>query len=47
METGILAPAEIEDIEREAQATVDDAVAFAKESPYPTREELLSGVFAD
>jgi TPP-dependent pyruvate/acetoin dehydrogenase alpha subunit len=47
METGIIAQAEIEGIEREALAIVDEAVAFAKESPYPTREELLSGVFAD
>jgi TPP-dependent pyruvate/acetoin dehydrogenase alpha subunit len=47
MEMGILTPAEIERIEREAQAVIDEAVGFAKESPYPTREELLSGVFVD
>jgi TPP-dependent pyruvate/acetoin dehydrogenase alpha subunit len=47
MEMGILTPAEIESIEREAQAVIDEAVGFAKESPYPTREDLLSGVFVD
>lgn len=44
---GILTPTDLLDIERDAQAVVDAAVAFAKESPYPTREELLSGVFVD
>jgi pyruvate dehydrogenase E1 component beta subunit len=35
IEMAVLTPAEIEVIEREAQATVDEAVCFAKESPYP------------
>lgn len=47
VEMGVLTPAEIEAIEREAQTTVDEAVRFSQESPYPTREELLAGVFAD
>jgi TPP-dependent pyruvate/acetoin dehydrogenase alpha subunit len=44
---GVLTQAEIGEVEREAQTTVEEAVAFAKESPYPSREELLAGVFAD
>jgi pyruvate dehydrogenase E1 component alpha subunit len=47
IEMGVLTPAEIEEVEREVQLIVEEAVAFAKESPYPTREELLAGVFAD
>jgi pyruvate dehydrogenase E1 component alpha subunit len=46
-EMGVLTPAEIEEVQREAQAVVEEAVSFAKESPYPTREELLAGVFAE
>ncbi len=47
IEMGLLTLAEAEVIEREAQATVDEAERFAEESPYPTREELLSRVFLD
>jgi acetoin:2,6-dichlorophenolindophenol oxidoreductase subunit alpha len=47
MELGILTLAEAEAIERKVQALVDEAERFADESPYPTREELLSGVFPD
>jgi len=44
---GVLTAADIEKVECEAQALVEEAVAFAKESPYPNREELLAGVFAE
>jgi TPP-dependent pyruvate/acetoin dehydrogenase alpha subunit len=44
---GALTTAEVEAIAAAAQATVEEAVAFARESPYPTREELLAGVFAE
>ena len=47
IEMGILTAADIEKVDREAPALVEEAVAFAKESPYPTREELLAGVFAE
>jgi pyruvate dehydrogenase E1 component alpha subunit len=41
---GVLTAADIEAMEREAKAIVDEAERYAKESPYPTREELLVGV---
>ena len=41
---GVLTPAEIEAMEREAKAIAEEAERYAKESPYPTREELLMGV---
>ncbi len=44
MEMGVLTPAEVEAIEREAKSIADEAERFAKESPYPTREELLTGL---
>ena len=47
IEMGVLTAADIEKVECEAQALVEEAVAFAKESPYPNREELLAGVFAE
>ena len=47
IDMGVLTSAGIEAIEGEARAIVDEADRFARESPYPTREELLTGVFAD
>ncbi len=38
--------AEIKQIENEASAAVEEAVKFAKESPYPTPEEALEDVYA-
>ena len=42
----LLAEMELESIEKEAAARVDDAVKFALESPYPAPEEALEDVYA-
>ncbi|RME63082.1 MAG: dehydrogenase [Alphaproteobacteria bacterium] len=44
---GIASEAELAAIEREAQAEVDDAQAFAKDSAAPGADELYADVFAD
>jgi pyruvate dehydrogenase E1 component alpha subunit len=41
----ILTKDEIENIEREAMAKVEEAVKFAVESPYPAPEEALEDVY--
>ena len=41
---GVLTPADVQSIDAEAKAIVDEAERFAKESPYPTREELMTGM---
>jgi pyruvate dehydrogenase E1 component alpha subunit len=42
----LLAELELESIEKEAAAGVEDAVKFALESPYPAPEEALEDVYA-
>jgi pyruvate dehydrogenase E1 component alpha subunit len=37
---------QLEDIQREVRAEADDAVSFARQSPYPEEEELTQNVFA-
>jgi len=46
VETGVATPAEVEEIEKSAQAAVDQAVAFAQKSPLPKPEDALQDVFA-
>ena len=44
LQMGVLTPADVQSIDAEAKAIVDEAERFAKESPYPTREELMTGM---
>jgi pyruvate dehydrogenase E1 component alpha subunit len=44
---GVLDGAGLASLAAGIEAEIDDAVAFAKQSPFPPREALLAGVFAD
>lgn len=44
---GICTQEEIEEIKTQAVREIDDAVAFAEQSPYPKPEEAVDGVYAD
>jgi len=46
LKTKTLTEAEIEQIEKEVSLEIEEAVKFAKESPYPAAEEALEGVYA-
>ena len=46
LRTNVLTEAETELFEKEALASVEEAVKFAVESPYPTPEEALEDVYA-
>ncbi len=46
VETGAATQMEIDEVEKSAQAAVDQAVAFAQKSPLPKPEDALQGVFA-
>jgi TPP-dependent pyruvate/acetoin dehydrogenase alpha subunit len=46
LETGVLGEDEAEEIDRKAQEEVDRAAAFAEQSPFPGREQLLQDVYA-
>lgn len=46
VESGVLSEAEAADVWAKARAEVDDAVAFAKNSPYPQPSDALLHVFA-
>lgn len=46
MQTGELSDEEAGRIEADAHAEVDEAVRFAYESPYPTKEEVAADVYA-
>ena len=45
IETGVLTEKETEEIDREVQEEVDRAAAFAEESRFPGREQLLQDVY--
>jgi 2-oxoisovalerate dehydrogenase E1 component alpha subunit len=47
VEMGLLTPAMIAEIERRAQAEVDDALRYAENAPYPPVEWAMGPVFAD
>jgi pyruvate dehydrogenase E1 component alpha subunit len=47
LEDKILTEPEIQRVESEALNQVEEAVAYADQSPFPKPEEVLSGVFAD
>lgn len=42
----ILTPELVKEIEQKIAATLDDAIQFAVESPYPSGEEAITGVYA-
>ena len=46
LQTKTLTEAEIQQIEKEATTEIEEAVKFAKESPYPTPEEALGDIYA-
>ena len=45
VDRGLLAPTDIERIDREAEAQVDAAIAFAEASPLPAPEDALTDVY--
>jgi len=46
LEANIMSEAEMEEVEREVTAEIEEAVKFALESPYPELEEALEDVYA-
>jgi len=46
LQTNALTESEIQQIEKEVSAEIEEAVKFAKESPYPAPEEALEDVYA-
>jgi len=46
LQTNTLTEAEIQQIEKEASAKIEEAVKFAMQSPYPAPEEALQDVYA-
>jgi pyruvate dehydrogenase E1 component alpha subunit len=44
---GILAPDDFDAVGREIDAEIDDAIEFARNSPFPGRDQLLRSVFAE
>ena len=47
LEQGVATQDEIDQIESEVKAQIEEAVAFARESPYPEPEALFEDMFAD
>lgn len=45
LEQGWLTPEQDAERQRTAKATVDEAIAFARQSPFPAPEEALEDVF--
>lgn len=45
-ERGLVTPVDLEAMAREIGAEIDDAVTFAKSSPFPTRDQLAAHVYA-
>ena len=43
---GVLEASDVDTLEREIAAEIDDAVAFAKAAPFPERDQLGADVFA-
>ena len=41
-----MTPVDLEAMAREIAAEIDDAVTFAKSSPFPTRDQLATHVYA-
>ena len=47
LEQNIASQAEIDQVENEVKAQIEDAVTFARESPYPDPSDLFEDMFAD
>lgn len=47
LERGILKTRDIAQVTREIEAEIEDAVSFAKQSPFPEDDELFTDVYAD
>ena len=45
-ERGLVTPVDLEAMAREIGAEIDDAITFAKSSPFPTRDQLAAHVYA-
>jgi pyruvate dehydrogenase E1 component alpha subunit len=46
LERGVLSEAEVADLERRVEAQIDEAVEFAKTSPEPTPDQLMTDIYA-
>lgn len=46
IDSGVLNPSQIKNLKRDIQEEINDAVSFAKNSPYPESKEMLSDVYA-
>ena len=46
LEEKLMTDAEIAQVRRDVLAQVEDALAFAKQSPFPEPDELMHGVYA-
>lgn len=46
VERGVLAEADIADLERRIETEIDEAVEFAKNSPEPTADQLMTDIYA-
>ena len=46
VERGVLAEADIADLERHIETEIDEAVEFAKNSPEPTADQLMTDIYA-
>ena len=47
IEIKVATAADLDKMDEEARVEIEEAEKFAKESPYPTREEILKDVYAD
>ncbi len=47
LEAGIATGPQLEAIEQKAREEIDEAEKFAKESPYPTREQIMQDVYCE
>jgi len=46
IESGAMTEAEITDLERRIEAEIEEAVEFAKNSPDPTVDQLMTDIYA-
>ena len=47
VEQGIATQGEVDQVQAETTAAIEDALQFARESPYPLEEDLLTDMYAD
>ena len=47
LEQGVATQEEIDQMENEVKQQIEDAVTFARESPYPDPSDLFEDMFAD